>query len=193
MGDNVIEEVVACLLGGFGLKSEIGLIAFYRLKERNQIIQGIDVQSIQHSLKEPFEIDDSKIRYRFPNQKAKFIFQFLNRTDLDQIPSGNDLGFRKWLLSINGIGPKTASWITRNYLDSENVAIIDIHIFRACLLVGLFKKNWNIQKDYFKLEQKFISFCSAINAPPSKMDALMWLQMKESNKIALKAINNIKH
>src|SRR5690606_8983068 len=104
------------------------------------------------------------------------------------IPLGNDVSLRKWLLSIDGIGPKTASWITRNYLDSERVAIIDIHIFRACVVMGLFPVGLDIQKDYFKLEEIFLLFCDRLGVQPSKMDALMWLQMKESSRFSCNRI-----
>ena len=33
LGENIFEEVIACLLGGFGLKAEIGLAAFERIKK----------------------------------------------------------------------------------------------------------------------------------------------------------------
>ena len=32
LGSNLREEVVACLLGGYGLKAELGLLAFHRIK-----------------------------------------------------------------------------------------------------------------------------------------------------------------
>lgn len=190
LGNDILEEVVACLLGGFGLKSEIGLAAFDRLRKRQQIRKGVSLSTINQSLKEPFIINKKKVHYRFPNQKAKFISEFLNRKDLNDLPMDEDIALRDWLLSINGIGPKTASWITRNYLDSENVAIIDIHIFRACLVMGIFSEKFDVQKDYFKLEQIFLQFCRELEVQPSKMDALMWLQMKESNRTALKLVNN---
>lgn len=190
LGDNILEEVVACLLGGFGLKSEIGLAAFQRLKMRYQIKEAITYEEILTSLKEPFVNNEKSVHYRFPNQKAKYITEFLNRTDLNEIPLNNDIELRDWLLSINGIGPKTAAWVTRNYLNSENVAIIDIHIFRACLIMGLYKKYDDIQKDYVKLEQIFLRFCEELNVQPSKMDALIWLQMKEANRNVLKLIND---
>lgn len=191
LGENILEEVAACLLGGFGLNSEIGLAAFNRLRNRDQIQEGIDLLSISKSLMEPFfTVRGRKFHYRFPNQKAKFIFEFLNRNDLHQIPLQNDLALRHWLLSVNGIGPKTASWITRNFLDSEKVAIIDIHIFRAGLLSGIFLDVFDIQKDYFKLEQIFIQFCETLEVQPSKMDSIMWQQMKDSRRIALKTIQN---
>lgn len=182
LGENILEEVVACLLGGFGLKAEMGLAAFQRLKNRNQIQFGVSREDILNSLKEPFLSGKRKAHYRFPNQKAKFIYEFLNRQDLNSIPESFDLELRDWLLTINGIGPKTASWITRNYLDSENVAIIDVHIFRACSKMGLYNEDFDISKDYIKLEQLFIKFCHELDVLPSKMDALMWLQMKDSIK-----------
>lgn len=189
-GDNILEEVVACLLGGFGLKSEIGLAAFQRLQEKNQIKEAISYEAVLKSLKTPFINNGKSVHYRFPNQKAKYITAFLNRTDLKSIPLNNDIELRNWLLSIKGIGPKTAAWITRNYLNSENVAIIDIHIYRACLIMGLYTEYYDIQKDYVKLEQIFLQFCEELDVQPSKMDALIWLQMKEANRNVLKLIND---
>jgi len=191
LGDNIYEEVIACLLGGFGLKSEIGLAAFIRLKERGLIRHGIEPSQILSSLKEPFLVNSKKVHYRFPNQKGKYISEFLNRSDLSQIPIDDDIALRNWLLSTNGIGPKTAAWITRNYLSSEKVAIIDIHIYRACKLMGLYSQYYDIQKDYVKLEEIFLQFCEELEVKPSKMDALIWLQMKISNRNVLKIINNI--
>ena len=191
LGENIYEEVVACLLGGFGLKSETGLAAFNRLKKRQLIRANIPQSSILSALKEPFILNSKKIHYRFPNQKSKYITQFLNRHDIEQIPLYNDIELRNWLLTLNGIGPKTASWITRNFLGSEKVAIIDIHIFRAFNVMGLYSEKFDIQRDYLTLEEIFLDFCRAIDVQPSKMDALMWLQMKESNRVALKALQSI--
>jgi thermostable 8-oxoguanine DNA glycosylase len=188
LGENVLEEVVACLLGGFGLKAEMGLAAFERLVERGLIKQGVEFEPILEALKEGFEINvGKKSHYRFPNQKAKFIFEFLNRPDLNNVPVEDDLELRCWLMGVKGIGPKTASWITRNFLDSEKVAIIDIHIFRAGLAMGLFTESLNVQRDYFRIEEIFLGFCKAIKVMPSRMDALMWLQMKESGVIGIRS------
>ena len=35
MGDNLIHEICACILGGFGMRSELGLIAFERMRDLN--------------------------------------------------------------------------------------------------------------------------------------------------------------
>lgn len=186
LGENLFEEVVACLLGGFGLKAEIGLAAFRRLREQNLIRRYITPGKIVESLTEPLSVGEKRIRYRFPNQKAKYIAAFLNRDDLDIIPTADDHSLRAWLLSVSGIGPKTASWITRNYLDSEKVAIIDVHIVKACIYMGLFPKDLDIVNDYFILEKTFLLFCERLCVNPSRMDALMWLQMKESGAILSK-------
>ncbi len=192
LGNNIIEEVIACLLGGFGLKSELGIAAFNRLKMKNKIIPNSTFEEIKFELSQPFCLEGKNIHYRFPNQKAKYISEFLNRRDLDYIPIKNDLDLRNYLLTVKGIGPKTAAWITRNYLNSENVAIIDIHIFRACRLMGLYKENFDVQKDYAKLESLFLEFCDSINVLPSKMDALIWLHMKIGNRNAISILNQQK-
>lgn len=190
LGENILEEIVACMLGGFGLKSELGLLAFERLKEEKIIKKNADYNKILNLLKSPFLINNKNAKYRFPFQKAKYIHELLNREDIDEIPLNNDLDLRNWLLNVKGIGMKTASWITRNYLKSESVAIIDIHIYRACQIMGLFDKNYDIQKDYNKLEEIFLMFCKKLEVMPSKMDALMWLHMKHSNRIALRVQKN---
>jgi N-glycosylase/DNA lyase len=189
LGNDIKEEVVACLLGGFGLKAELGIAAFERLKNQNLIKKNVSYSEIFACLKEPFMINSRKIHYRFPNQKAKFISEFLNRNDIESIEKYDDISMRDWLMTINGIGPKTASWITRNYLQSENVAIIDIHIYRACKIMKLFPEDFDIQRNYSNLERLFLMFCSNIGVQPSKMDALIWLQMKYSNTLAIKSID----
>ncbi|RYE51877.1 MAG: hypothetical protein EOP48_17645, partial [Sphingobacteriales bacterium] len=37
LGGNIIEEVVLCILGGYGIPSEMGNLAFERLRDRNLI------------------------------------------------------------------------------------------------------------------------------------------------------------
>lgn len=186
---NLLEEIVSCLLGGYGFKAELGWKAFQRLKNKRIIRQGVKYETILAALSEPFMIDKKQVYYRFPAQKSKYIFKLLNRQDLNRIPSDNALSLRNWLLSVEGIGPKTASWITRNYTGANTVAIIDVHIYRAGLLTGFISKELNVQRDYFEIEKCFIDYCKSIDTQPSIMDLIMWQNMKYTNKIA---INHIK-
>ena len=185
-----VDEIVACLLGGFGFKAEIGWAAFERLKKRQLIKRGKDYFSIVNALSEPLQVGDSLTHYRFPRQKSKYVYDFLSRKDLDYAPIENDLAFRSWLLKINGIGPKTASWITRNYFQSDNVAIIDIHLYRAGILTGFVNPELDIQKDYFEIEKCFLDYCRSLKVKPSVMDMVMWSNMKKTNKIAISLIKD---
>ena len=100
-------------------------------------------------------------------------------SELAPVSSGKEL--RDWLLPIAGVGYKTASWIARNWLDADDVAILDIHILRAGLLGGFFDKSLSIERDYLKLEEQFVAFSNALGVRASELDATIWYEMMESN------------
>ncbi|UEG51396.1 hypothetical protein LLH06_10470 [Mucilaginibacter daejeonensis] len=192
LGNNILEEIVVCLLGGFGMPSEVGLAAFERLRTKKLIKPKVTQLELYQALVRPFELTDGRtITYRFYNQKSKYIFKLLNRNDLDNIPQHSDLELRNWLLTVDGIGLKTASWITRNWLDSERVAILDIHILRAGLLAGFYQKEYDLTKYYLDLEQQYLSFCDALEVSSAIMDAIIWDFMKKTNRLALNALKHI--
>ncbi len=182
---DILEEIVSCLLGGYGFKAELGWKAFQRLKSKRIIRKGVRYETVLAALSEPFMMNNRLVYYRFPAQKSKYIYKLLNRQDLNSIPLDDALSLRNWLLSVEGIGPKTASWITRNYTGTNNVAIIDVHIYRAGLLTGFIQKEMNVQRDYFKIEKCFIDYCKSIDTQPAIMDLIMWQNMKYTNKIAI--------
>lgn len=186
LSSSLLEEIVMCILGGYGIPAEIGILAFKHLKENDLIQQNISFESIYNVLAQPMTNDNGKqIRYRFFKQKSLYVYKFLNRADLEIIPQNNDLELRNWLLTIDGIGLKTASWITRNWMHSDNVAIIDIHIFRAGQLTGFFTKK--SLSDYLTLEREYLNFCNALQVSASNMDALIWGYMKKNTKLAGKS------
>lgn len=190
LGRTIIEEVVACLLGGYGIPSEMGLLAYDRLKKLDLIHPLVSHRKIYAALSKPFNSNGGKkVFYRFYNQKSNYIFEFLQRSDLSDLENYNDKELRKVLLTIKGIGPKTASWITRNWMKSENVAILDIHILRAGKIAGIFKETDDVSKQYFELENAYINFCKAMDVLPSNMDAIIWSYMKKSSKLAIKIIS----
>lgn len=190
LGETILEEVVACLLGGYGIPAEIGLLAFNRLKDQGLIHPKTPLELIFGALSKPFELSNgSTIKYRFANQKSKYITALLNRDDLHNIPVDNDHKLRTWLLQLDGIGLKTASWVTRNWLDSNRVAILDIHIVRAGILAGLYEQHVNVTKDYLELEKKYIDFCLALEVDASKMDAIIWEIMKKNNRLVIRYID----
>ncbi len=192
LGQNILEEIVVCLLGGFGMPSEVGLAAFERLKTQQLIKPKISKAELYQALATPFELRDGrKITYRFFNQKSQYIFKLLDRADLADIPVQSDIALRTWLLSVDGIGLKTASWITRNWLDSDRVAILDVHILRAGLLAGFYQKEYDLTKYYLDLEDQYLSFCDALGVSSGIMDAIIWDFMKKTNKLALSVLKHL--
>ena len=191
LGNTILEEIVVCLLGGFGMPSEVGLAAFERLKKQNLIVPGVSWKRLFDALRQPFELADGrKVTYRFYNQRTKYLYKFLNKPDLATIPVHNDIELRNWLLTVDGIGLKTASWITRNWLDSDRVAILDIHILRAGLLAGFYEKEYDLNRYYLTLEKQYLSFCDALDVSSGIMDAIIWEFMKKTNRLAISALKH---
>lgn len=173
LGDTLLEEIAVCLLGGYGIPAEMGLAAFRRLKE-HELLHGTSTErEILELLSCPFNLAGRERRYRFAAQKASYLCRSLGMAkDLDvNLPAR---GLRDALLALPGIGPKTSSWIVRNRLDSDDVAIIDVHLHRACVMMNVFEPESDPTKDYFQLEDLFLSFAHAIEVRASVLDAIMW-------------------
>ena len=188
LGRNLNEEIAACLLGGYGIPAELGLLAFRRLRDRNLLDGAASSDAMEAALSEPFSIAERERRYRFPRQKAAYLSNALMNVAKAVVPR-DALKLRQILLELPGIGPKTASWIVRNYCNSSNVAIIDIHILRAGQLMGLFDPADDPAKKYFELETRFLAFCSALGAPACALDALIWDYMRRIGPTAFRRPN----
>lgn len=177
LGRSLAEELAACLLGGFGMPAELGLAAYRRLRDRGLLNDRPSAGELERSLSEPFVLDGRSRRYRFPRQRATFLAGCL--ANLDGFLEPEDDGeLRDHLTAMRGIGPKTASWIVRNYRASNAVAIIDVHILRACRHMGLFPPGWLPSKHYRQLECRFLEFAAALQTPASLLDGLIWHYMR---------------
>ena len=134
---------------GHGIPAKVGLAAFRHLKMKGAF--GSDVPSEQHLLEwlsGPIDVDGRFMRYRFARQKARYLAAAMHKIDTLLVPFTVGKGLRDWLLEIPGIGFKTASWIARNWLDADDVAILDIHILRAGILGGFFPRNMTVERHY---------------------------------------------
>lgn len=178
LGRSLNEEVAACLLGGYGMPAEMGLAAYRRLRDRELLADVPTIEEVERALAEPLFTPQGKPRrYRFPRQKAHYLVACLEALrHID--PPTEDLALRNLLMTLPGIGAKTASWIVRNHRASDAVAIIDVHILRACRHIGLFQTHWDPLRHYFELESAFIEFASALDIRPAMLDALMWDYMR---------------
>ena len=177
LGRTLAEEIAACLLGGYGMPAELGLAAYSRLRMLGYLAARPSAKEIEEALLEPLDCNGMRRNYRFPRQKAKYLSACLSRVDaLEEVQE--DTRLRDLLSTLPGIGPKTASWIVRNYRNSNSVAIIDIHILRAGRYVNLFSDCWKPDRHYCQLESAFLAFANAIDTPASLLDGLIWDQMR---------------
>ena len=100
LGSNLKEEVVACLLGGYGLKAELGLLAFHRIKNLRLICQEASYEDIEDAISAPFKWEGRDIHYRFSRQKAKYIYGFLQRNDIDEMEMMSGARLRERLMTV---------------------------------------------------------------------------------------------
>lgn len=181
LGTSLKEEVGACLLGGHGIPAKVGLVAFEHLRRRGAF--GDDPpthEALVAWLSEPIPMDGRAIRYRFASQKARYLSAALQTLAAESAPTQSGRALRDWLTKIPGIGFKTASWVARNWLDADDVAILDIHILRAGVLAGFFDPALTVERHYRELEDQFLAFSASLGVRASELDALMWYEMMAS-------------
>lgn len=184
LGRTLPEEVVACLLGGHGAPAEVGLAAFARvrneLRRRGEATLPPDIA--ERLLLEPLDIGGRPVRYRFARTRARYLVACLDGLRGIDEESLGDIGLRDALNALPGIGPKTASWIVRNRRASDAVAILDIHIVRACQAMGAFPQGADPARGYRTLERRYLDLCLGLGSPASVMDAVMWTTMRKMSR-----------
>lgn len=187
---NLVEEVVTCLLGGHGAPAEVGLAASARVIDalRETGHGRMSLNDAQALLTAPLTVNGRPVRYRFANQRAKYLVGCLD--GLARLPEAElaDLELRNALCALPGIGPKTASWIVRNRRGSDAVAILDLHIVRACIHMKVFPEGADPARRYFDLEARFLEFCERAHTRASVVDAVMWATMRKMSRSMLKLL-----
>jgi len=178
LGRGLSEELTACLLGGYGMPADLALAAYRRLRSEGLIRSGVKQEVLEGVLREPFFIRGGSRHYRFARQKARYLSRCLELLDGFEPDGRSDVGLRDSLAEFPGIGPKTASWIVRNYRDSDSVAILDVHIVRAGRMIGLFNADADPQRHYFRLERQFLALAKALDVRAALLDAMIWDQMR---------------
>lgn len=189
LGDTLEEEIAACLLGGHGIPASIGIAAFERLKSLGAFEDDQPSENkLLQWLKEPMKVNGRFVHYRFARQKAKYLAESLRQIANEHPPLDSGKSLRNWLINLPGIGYKTASWIARNWLDANDVAILDIHILRAGILGGFFDPKMKVQNHYLALEEQFLNLSEGMNITASELDALIWYEMMSSPRTVHKAM-----
>lgn len=174
------EEIGFCLLGGFGVTLEVATAFFECLRakgafERRAVVPETAFLAM---LEEPTVVRGRPHRYRYPAQRARRLHRAM--ADLAQMEFDEDdpIRFRDQIQTLEGVGPKTASWIARNWLDTDSIAILDIHVLRAGWLLKLFDRNCRLPRDYLELESLFLRFAKRLHLRASVLDSVMWHDMR---------------
>jgi len=180
LGRSLEEEVIACLLGGYGIPAEVGLAAYERLRVVNaeSPCRLLNEDSVLELLAAPLDLNGRFVRYRFAKQKSAYLAGSMRALRcLDQ--DAPDRQLRDALTTLPGIGPKTASWIVRNWRDSDCVSILDIHILRAGRMLQIFPEGKSVERHYIELEEAFLGFAEAISVKASILDSVIWMNMRQ--------------
>ena len=182
------DELLFCLLGGFGVtyehsRSAAAIISnmdpFSEDWRDEELFEEI-VQALMQPQFEPRRLDGTLRRYRFPRSKASVIVSarrwLLENAMLVErlrtIPSSKER--RELICDCPGIGLKTASWVLRNLGLGAHLAIIDTHVLRALSDSGRVPKTVSLPRDYELAEIAFLEWCDELDAPPAAFDLFVW-------------------
>jgi hypothetical protein len=179
LGGTLAEELGACLLGGHGIPADIGLAAYRALRDAGLLSPPATAGLLESVLSRPLCVPgrDRPVRYRFPRQRAGRLAEALTILDASE-PPADPLELRDWLMSLPGVGPKTASWIVRNRSACDRIAIIDVHVHRAGVAAGFFSSSWRLPRDYAIFEEAFCRVAWLAGVSAAALDACMWDQMQ---------------
>jgi len=187
--DGVTGELVFCMLGGYGITAELATAAYEHCRSLG-LIERVETRSEvwAAALTTPLLVQGRRVLYRFPNQKSKFIAAAMLSIRDRPLRLTCGRGLRSQLLGFAGVGYKTASWVARNVLDCDDVAILDIHLIRAGKLCGLFSEADHVERDYLEMEARFLQFSRALELRPAVLDCLIWDEMREAGSLPMQLL-----
>lgn len=188
--DGVVNELVFCLLGGFGITAELATAAYERCRDAGLFDQTeTSVDAWTKELRKPFEVNRKPVKYRYPNQKARYLSEAMVYVRQHSFNLHSGRALRNQLLELHGVGYKTASWVARNVLDSDEVAILDIHLVRAGRLCGLFSLKSDVQRNYLEMEARFLEFAQKLQIRPAILDCLIWDEMRAVGSLPISLLD----
>ncbi|MBI4810219.1 MAG: DNA lyase, partial [Ignavibacteriales bacterium] len=116
---------------------------------------------------------------RFHKNKSKYLIDAKKQFPhiVEQLKSNKSSEeTRLWLVkNVKGLGWKESSHFLRN-IGNRNLAILDRHILRNLVRVGVLRKlpETLTAKNYLQIEEKFRKFSMQIGIPMDELDLLFW-------------------
>lgn len=184
--ESVVDEIGFCLLGGYGITAELASSAYLSCKDSGLFDRRETRCEVwAETLSKPLNVLGRSVHYRYPNQKARFLSAAMSFVERNRLRLDSGKSLRDQLLSIPGVGYKTASWVARNVLDSDDVAILDIHLIRAGRLCGLYSSKDDVHRRYLAMEERFLAFARALSLRPAVLDCLIWDEMRAAGSLPI--------
>jgi N-glycosylase/DNA lyase len=135
------------------------------------------------------EIHKELVGVRFSERKAEYIClarKMFSSQSLRATLEGFSSPFaaREWLVqNVKGLGYKEASHFLRNIGLGEELAILDRHILKNLMLLGIIKEvpASLSKKTYLDIEKRMTAFSENVGIPMGHLDLLLWY--KEAGEI----------
>jgi len=129
---------------------------------------------------------------RFKERKASYIVSARNQFTKDGCLSirstlegfSDPIALREWLVeNVMGLGYKEAGHFLRNVGLGEDLAILDRHILKNLVLLGVIDEipKSLTKKRYLEIEQRMIAFSNETKIPMGHLDMVLW--SKETGEI----------
>ena len=149
-----------------------------------EIIEELDKNNLLLDAKEDI-LREKLRRVRFRNNKAKYIknaqAMFIKDGKISIIGKlrkhKNSLEIRQWLVdNVKGMGYKEASHFLRNIGLGEELTILDRHILRSLLELGVIDslpKSLS-KKNYLETEERMRALAEEVDIPLAHLDFVLW-------------------
>lgn len=149
--------------------------AITTLRDNNLLFQGT-----------PEEIVEFLNIVRFKNNKAKYLVELreqmkdengeiITKDFFSKFKSVEEA--RNWIVkNIKGMAYKEAGHFLRNVGFGDNVAILDRHILKNLVRLGVIDEvpKTLTPKLYLEIEDKMRNYCKEVNIPMDSLDLLLW-------------------
>lgn len=178
--EEIFVEMAFCILTPQS-KARNAWIAISNLKENNLLFEG-----------EAEEIAEHLNIVRFKNNKAKYLVELRKlMTEKNKLrpkkileSKGDVFQKRKWIFeNIKGMGMKEANHVLRNLGFGEKIAILDRHVLRNLIALGVIDEmpKTITEKKYYEIEDKMREYSKSAKISMDALDLILWY--KEAGEI----------
>ncbi len=190
--DDLRAELACCVLSS-QVPYEMASAAASRLRRRSLLHPNAPyyARALEDALLEPLYVNASWRRYRFPRSRAGQLASTFRRlaarqdglSGLIRVEADPEATRSLLMREVDGFGLKQASMFLRNIGLSFDLAILDRHVLRYALAVGLTgSPDRPLTYDrYLELEERLRGYASRLRWPVGYLDWAVWIVMSAAN------------